>query len=352
MSLKDFTSLAKPLAKQAMITAGLEFSALVSSAGLAAAARGGGAIFTLHHVRPDKNYAFRPNEILAITPEFLETTILTLKQLGYDFIAVEDIPARLSSPAGQRPFVAFTLDDGYRDNRDHAAPIFTRHEVPFTIFITKGFTEATHSMWWETLECLVRDNSQFPFDFGGGAEILRTATGSEKRAAFDRVAAWIRSSDEEMAVASLDRVAEHSGIDPLALTRNLTLRAGELRSFAENPLVRYGAHTISHRALKRLDDRQAREEIQQSADAIAAITGKPARTFAYPYGNARAYSAREAAFLAECSIELAVTTRPGVLTARALTDLYALPRISLNGLYQKARYVKALASGIPFSILK
>jgi hypothetical protein len=49
---------------------------------------------------------------------------------------------------------------------------------------------------------------------------------------------------------------------------------------------------------------------------------------------------------------IGVTTRPGTLSVGGTADLQALPRVSLNGLYQKARYVRALASGLPFRMIK
>lgn len=350
--LRFIKSLTSPAVKRTVITAGLEVSAVIDRLGLSSATRGLGAIFTLHHVRPRFDRAFHPNDILEVTPEFLDEALTVLTESGYEFMRLEDVPARLAAGKAERPFACFTLDDGNRNNRTDAAPVFTRHGAPFTIFITKGFIEGTHSLWWETLEALLNKVPTFDFDFGLGAEPVPSATSEQKRAAFHRVTDYVSTADETHAVAQLDHEARRHGIDPLAITRDLTMRADELRALAENPLVSYGAHTVSHRGLARLAEDEARREIAESLDAVEAFTGRKANGFAYTYGDARSVSARERRILRDLGVTIGVTTRPGVLTGDMADDMTALPRISINGLYQKGRYVRALASGIPFRVMK
>src|SRR5690606_25990392 len=140
------------------------------------------------------------------------------------------------------------------------------------------------------------------------------------------------------------------GIDPLVITERLVLREPELKSLALNPLASLGAHTITHRALARRSEEEARREMAEAADRIAALTGTRPETFAYPYGARTAVSPREHRLARELGFRVAVTTEPGTLSPRAFDDATALPRISLNGLYQKRKYVGALASGIPFRL--
>src|SRR3546814_14472675 len=71
--------------------------------------------------------------------------------------------------------------------------------------------------------------------------------------------------------------------------------------------VEFGAHTVHHACLGRLDDRAAREEIAQSKADCEALLGSPVRHFAYPYGDSAAAGAREAEFCRELGFTTAVT---------------------------------------------
>ncbi|WP_457586518.1 polysaccharide deacetylase family protein [Ensifer canadensis] len=339
----------KTKVRRAAISGGLELAGGLSRAGLMPDARGRGAIFTLHHVRPRVIRDFDPNAHLEITPEFLDMAITQLKRDGYRFIALDDLPKALAD-RDRAPFACFTLDDGYRNNLDHALPVFTRHGVPFTVFVAGGFVDRTHTLWWETLTDLLSATGRFRFDFGSGMHLLNAESVAEKQAVFGRMAAYIHRQDESAAVSALNALALEHGIDALAMTKALTLDEAGLRRLAQSPLASLGAHTISHRAVARLSSEQAVQEIEASAARVEAITGKRPRSFAYPYGDRPAVSPRDHRLVADLGFAVAVTTMPGTLASAA--PLHALPRISLNGHFQRARYVSALASGIPFRLAR
>ena len=90
--------------------------------------------------------------------------------------------------------------------------------------------------------------------------------------------------------------------------------AGELHELG----MELGAHSLHHSALPGIGDFELRDEIEGSRDEIAAITGEPCRTFAYPFGlhDARVRDATEAA-----GFELAFQFAPGPW------ERFAAPRV-------------------------
>jgi peptidoglycan/xylan/chitin deacetylase (PgdA/CDA1 family) len=119
----------------------------------------------------------------------------------------------------------------------------------------------------------------------------------------------------------------------------------ELAALAADPLVTIGAHTVNHPMLAKLAPDAVRSEMDLSRSIIeAALSLRPAH-LSYPIGDPTSAGPREFAIAAELGFKTAVTTRPGVLFRSHGKRLTALPRISLNGEYQRLRYVRVLLSG-------
>ena len=88
-----------------------------------------------------------------------------------------------------------------------------------------------------------------------------------------------------------------------------------------------------------------RSELDLSRSVIeAALTVQP-QHLSYPFGDPTSAGPREFEIASELGFKTAVTTQPGVLFRGHRKILTALPRISLNGEYQRLRYVRVLLSG-------
>jgi peptidoglycan/xylan/chitin deacetylase (PgdA/CDA1 family) len=348
MMSQSLRSAARRVVKRLVIQAGLEATAWPGAGRLLPSAAGRGVIFTLHHVRPARDNEFEPNAHLSITPEFLEQAIVAARQCGLIPVHLEDLPGLLANSTDTRKFMCFTLDDGYRDNEKFAAPVFRKHGVPYTIFIAPGFVERTRTIWWETAEELTRAASSFEFDFGRGVESLKSSSRLEKFVAFERLVNFVQSTDEDEAIGRIDLAAKLVGVDPESIVDLEIMTAAELQKLVADPLARLGAHTITHPNLARVVEKRLRQELKDSAVRVADYCGHKPKVFAYPYGGRHAVGSREARAVMEAGFTLAVTTQPDVLSAGSLEARAELPRVSLNGGYQKSRYVRALVSGLPF----
>jgi peptidoglycan/xylan/chitin deacetylase (PgdA/CDA1 family) len=318
----------------------------------ALARRGFGTILTLHHIGAMEADSFAPNRGLKVTPEFLDSTLAWLGAHGYRFVTLAELHDRLvagDTAEGQR-LVALTLDDGYRNNRDVALPVFARHGAPFTVFVTTGFVERHAILWWEVLAQVLRRRDAVRFDFGAGPETLGLAGVEDKCRAWHRFRAWAFTAPPTAIGERIGALAAANDIDGMALTAELTLDRNELIDFARHPLVTIGAHTETHPALAALTPAAALAEMRGSADKLQSWLGQRPRFLAYPYGFRSAAGRREFALAAEAGFDLAVTTRPGMLFPAHRDHRTALPRVSLNGDFQSLDDLDVLMSGAPFML--
>lgn len=341
----------KRLLKYSVIRMGLEAISLLRLEKLMPFAAHNGLIFTLHHVRPQtKPLQFAPNAILSITPEFLEEVIKQVLQSGLIPVHVHELPQLLRNNPENKRYVCFTLDDGYRNNAEYAAPVFRRYNIPYTIYITAGFAERRHILWWEVIEQVLRQENHLSFDFGAGVEQICLKSTLQKTSAFTRFAKYVDGQPEDAAVRAIFELAVRCGVDPVAMTHDLTMDARELRDLQERDgaLVHLGAHSDSHINLSRVDDQRIRDEIITSAQWLRTELQTEPLSFAYPYGWKSAVNENTFTAAGDSGFSIAVTTQPGMLKPSCLHKKQSFPRVSLNGYFQKKRYIRALISGIPF----
>jgi peptidoglycan/xylan/chitin deacetylase (PgdA/CDA1 family) len=307
---------------------------------------GVGAILMLHHVRPARRDRFQPNRQLEVTPHYLERVVRRLRRSGVDLISLDEMHRRLTEGDFGRRFACFTFDDGYRDNKQWAYPILKAAQVPFAIYVATSFPDRLGKLWWLTLEAVIARNERIALLMDGEERHIACKSVSEKRAVFEFLYWWLRAMPSENAV--LDAVADLAGrygVDPDSLCADLCMDWSEIGEIAGDPLVTIGAHTVNHVMLAKGTDEFVRSELKMSRAVLEAALGSAPAHLAYPFGDRTTAGPREFRIAAELGYKTAVTTRPGVLFPAHADHLTALPRISLNGGYQSARYVPVLTSG-------
>jgi peptidoglycan/xylan/chitin deacetylase (PgdA/CDA1 family) len=307
---------------------------------------GVGAILTLHHVRPARPGRFQPNRLLEVTPRFFNRVVKHLRRLGLDLVSLDEMHRRLTERDFSRRFVCLTFDDGYRDVLQYAYPILKEEGAPFAMYVATSFPDRLGELWWLALEAVIARNNRIGLSIEGRNQTFDCATVAEKRALYDELYWWLRARDTETEIREFIRnLAACYTVDIAAFCKDLCMSWEELAQLAADPLVTVGAHTVNHPMLAKLPEKVARSEMDLSRSVIEAALSVRPEHLSFPIGDRTSAGPREFKIAAELGFKTAVTTRPGVLFPQHREHLTALPRISLNGDYQRLRYVRVLLSG-------
>ncbi len=308
---------------------------------------GVGVILTLHHVRPPRRDAFQPNRLLEVTPVFFERLLRRLKRARIDVVSLDEMHRRFVTGEFRRRFVCITFDDGYKDVKQWAWPLLRKYEMPFALYIATSFPDRLGELWWVALEAVIAQNSRIGLLIDGKEQFFDCVTTRQKRELYAAIYGYLRSmkTEDELRAVLRDLCACYK-VDIAAFCRDLCMDWQEIGEMAADPLVTIGAHTVNHKMLTKVpDDAAVRAEMEMSRSVLEAALGARPAHLAYPVGDATSAGPREFRIAAELGFKTAVTTRPGVLFRAHRDHMTALPRISVNGEFQKQRYLKVLMSG-------
>ena len=297
-------------------------------------------------MRPPRFDRFQPNRLLEITPRFLTRVVRYLRRSRFDLVSLDEMHRRLIECDFSRRFVCLTFDDGYRDMLQWAYPILKEAKVPFAVYVPTSFPDRIGELWWLALEAVIARNDHIGLQIDGRNRTFDCATVAAKRSLYDELYWWLRARTTEAELRSVvHNLAACYHVDITAFCNELCMGWPELAQLAADPLVTIGAHTVNHPMLAKLPQTAVRSEMDLSRSIIEAGLGVRPEHLSYPIGDRSSAGPREFEIAAELGFKTAVTTRPGVLFAKHGRYLTALPRISLNGEYQRLRYVRVLLSG-------
>ena len=309
---------------------------------------GVGVIFTLHHVVKEENSSnFAVNRLLEITPDFLEQTILQVKALGYDIISLDEMWQRMAEQQFDKKFICFTLDDGYIDNYEVAFPIFKKHNIPFAIYVSTGIIEGKAILWWRCLEKVILKEDNIEININGELKQYKIDTLSQKQKVFDNLYWQFRAMPLSIQHKTIFDLMANYDCSVEDVCKNSAMTWEMLEELAKCPLATIGAHTVNHLAMAKLSVEAAKKEVISCCEVLNQRLNINVNHFCYPYGDPASASEREFAMIKELGFKTATTTRKAVVERYHKDHLQALPRIPLNGFYQKQRYVRLLLSGVP-----
>ncbi|HPN33608.1 MAG TPA: polysaccharide deacetylase family protein [bacterium] len=263
---------------------------------------------------------------MTISPRDFE---IQMKYLAahYSPITMSDLWDR---PNGKGPAgVVVSFDDGYADNYHRAFPILQRYAVPAIFFLTVEPIENRTSLWYDRICQSIFSCQGEPLDLStfGLADKVAVDERQKTKTAKALVLYAKKNLDRPQIDALIHYLQRHCPSGDACRSEMLTW--DQVREMADAGME-FGAHTMTHAILSRLDPEEQRWEIQQSKEKIEHRLGRPVYFFSYPNGGPCDYTDQTVSLLEAVGFRAACTLTPGNADA---SRPYALPRIGIDEAY-------------------
>jgi peptidoglycan/xylan/chitin deacetylase (PgdA/CDA1 family) len=242
-------------------------------------------------------------------------------------------------PALPSNALAVTVDDGYRDFLLHGYPVFSRYEIPSTVFLITGFIDRELWPWWDQITYMFAHTRRSEISFAGlelhiAGDLFRVGN----RAAFALKS--VANSERLVKLKELQRKLEvelpHSApaeYEPLSWNDVRQLSAAG---------VEFGGHTRTHPILSRVSaEAEVMSEIDDAKKRLDDQLGFPSLHFAYPNGTPGDYTPQIVAVVRDCGFTTAVTAKPGLNYRGA--DPHELLRLWANPSLTEKHFAELLA---------
>jgi peptidoglycan/xylan/chitin deacetylase (PgdA/CDA1 family) len=267
-------------------------------------------------------------------PVVLSRHLEYLRRRGYALLSITDLLDHLEGDVPlKNKAVLFTIDDGYADFLEVAAPIFVRYDCPVTIFLVTDFVAGRLWNWFDRVSWAFAHSTrrEITIEIAGERLQLRWTTPGQRAWSSDEVVRRLKGvvdATKEELIGTISTALEVA-IPERAPKEYRAMTWDEVRACARGG-VTFGPHTVTHPILSQVDDARAEREISESWRAVRESTEAAVPVFCYPNGGPGDFSRRDKEYVARAGLKAALSTLPGCIEGNRITmapsDFFSLPR--------------------------
>ncbi len=238
-----------------------------------------------------------------------------MRRHGMRFVSLTDVADAVE---GRREIVgdsvAFTIDDGYRDQAEILAPLFLERGVPLTLFVITGLLDGLLWPWDAKISWLVRQTSMKSLQLQLGSAVLRLPTDTRQSKSTTKnelvqIFSGLASERLPQALTALQDVTEvQLPIIPPDEFQPVTWSS--LKQLERDGLS-VAPHTVTHRIVSRLPVEQVRWEIAESMTRLRGELASPLPILAWPVGRNRHYGLRDLDVATESNLRISFSADGG-----------------------------------------
>lgn len=263
-------------------------------------------------------------------PVFLRTSLEFLRKNNFNFVSIDDVSHAIQTKTLLPPkSVAFTLDDGYRDQVDISTNIFAAYDCPATYFVSTGFIQKELWYWDDKIHFLVENcNSDQLAKLFSCYPKLPLAGKSR-----DDIASSIIQASTLKALSDIEgKIYDVASRIEIVIPKEAPEKYkpatwNGLRQIEKRGMM-VGAHSYSHPILSRENDEMANYEITRSTRDVKENLSHPSKVFCYPIGREQDFSTREMEIVKRLGYEAGISSVPSAIDLRMPSIAYSLPRFS------------------------
>ena len=270
-----------------------------------------------------------------ISTTHLRRCLQYLVDNGYTFVSLETVIRSITdeTPLPEKA-VVFTMDDGFLDQAEIAAPIFLEFNCPLTFFVISGLLD--QKLWpWDSQSSWIINNTkktELTLEFPDERLHIKIDDKNNRHQARELTRNYLKEVEATHIPSLLKQLADTAAVVlPETPPEQCQAMNWDKARELEKQGIQFAPHSVTHRILSKLDRENAENEILGSWQTLQKELLSPLNLFCYPTGRVLDFGPREIDVLKKNHFIGAVSTLPGhvELDNDPVNQLFTLPRFEL-----------------------